>query len=160
MVQVFARQLGTKNEAKAQFDSRTGEVIGWTSVSKEEASHFLAENHSNKIENMYETDKPEENNDLYSEEKNILSFPFGGKAKGNRNQTPSGKNNEFGIINALILRAKRCLSEMETGSLEYLKVSQLLSQYSDLLLKSQQGSENDSEIEVTESDLLALLEGK
>ena len=57
MVQVFARQLGTKNEAKAQFDSRTGEVIGWTSLSKEESHQFLADKQSSKIENMYETDK-------------------------------------------------------------------------------------------------------
>ena len=160
MVQVFARQLGTKNEAKAQFDSRTGEVIGWTSLSKEESNHFSAENQTNIIENMYETDKAEVNINLYSEEKNILSFPFGGKPKGNRNQSSAGDSKEFGIINALVLRAKRCLSEMDNGSLDYLKISQLLHEYSDLLLKSQKGLDNDSEIEETEADLLALLEGK
>jgi hypothetical protein len=63
-------------------------------------------------------------------------------------------------MNALMLRAKRCLSQMDASSLEFLKINQLLNNYTELLIKSQAGIDNDAEIENVEDDLLSLLEGK
>lgn len=158
MVQVFARQLGTKNEAKAQFDSRTGEVTGWTSIENEELNPFVEESAVVSFDDIYEKDNHIEMKSIYNEEKNIISFPFGGKTKLHKNELATVAN--IGVMNSLILRAKRSLLQMDSSSLEYLKVSQLLAEYSDLLLKSQQGLNNDAEIETVESDLLSMLEGK
>lgn len=160
MVQVFARQLGTKNEAKAQFDSRTGEVTGWTSLVQEDMNPFIDDEKSDNVDEIYANVNPKEIKSIYNEEKNILSFPFGGKTNKNENEYSSDFNLNAGIVNALILRAKRRLSQMDSASLEFLKVSQLLSQYSDLLLKSQQGQDNDDDIECVEIELLSMLEGK
>ncbi|WP_397601123.1 Hsp70 family protein [Silvanigrella sp.] len=159
MVQVFARQLGTKNEAKAQFDSRTGEVTGWTSLGQEDMNPFI-DVKTDSVDEIYANVNPKEIKTIYKEEKNILSFPFGGKTNKNENEFNSDLNLNSGIMNALILRAKRRLSQMDSASLEFLKVSQLLSQYSDLLLKSQQGQDNDEDIESVEIELLSMLEGK
>jgi len=160
MVQVFARQLGTKNEAKAQFDSRTGEVTGWTSLVQEDMNPFIDDVKSDNVDEIYANVNPKEIKSIYNEEKNILSFPLGGKTNKIENEYSSNFNLNAGIVNALILRAKRRLSQMDSASLEFLKVSQLVSQYSDLLLKSQQGQDNDEDIESVEIELLSMLEGK
>lgn len=51
MIQVFAKQIGTDNEAIAQFDSRTGEVIGWRKLTaKKDMENETPENESLAIE--------------------------------------------------------------------------------------------------------------
>ncbi|MGY3803878.1 Hsp70 family protein [Pigmentibacter ruber] len=152
MVQVFARQLGTKNEAKAQFDSRTGEVKGWTSIAAEEINPFIKPEDENSDQIAEDIGS---HTDLISkQDKNILSFPFGGNKK-----TPI-LTESTNVVNALILRTKRYLSQIDSSSIEYMKLKQLLSSYTELLIKSQNGEDNDEELENLEIDLLSLLEGK
>jgi len=160
MVQVFARQLGTKNEAKAQFDSRTGEVTGWKSLDDEILNPFKEENIVDHNHEIYKNKNQNEIKSIYDDEKNILSFPFRSKINHNDHDNFSELNSNSSIVNALILRANRRLQQMDKASLEYLKISQVLSEYSDLLLKTQHGDDHDSEIESLEIDLLSLLEGK
>lgn len=162
MVQVFAKQLGTKNEAKAQFDSRTGKVTGWTSISKEDLGIF-ADNQENLPKEFNEIDNnaPSKKLNLTENDKNILAFPFGGRASRSEKNVESSENEKSAeIINSLVLRTKRILAKLDSNSLEYLKITKTLKSYSDLLLESQKGLDNDSEIDQVEGDLLTLLEGK
>jgi molecular chaperone DnaK len=79
-VHVYARQIGTTNEAEAEFDSRTGESKGWTSyVLKEEPVEAVVKN---------KTDKPQ----IVIP---VAKFPFQ-KSKG--------------VVNGLIIKAKEMLS--------------------------------------------------
>lgn len=157
MVQVFARQLGTKNEAKAQFDSRTGEVKGWTSLTEESSNPFYPTEQNAEFKAQMEQIDQADINDIRKNEENILAFPFGGIKNAKED---SLENKNANIVNALTLRAKRCLGQMDPASLEYLKISQILNNYTELLVKSQNGFDHDEEIEQLEVQLLSKLEGK
>ncbi|WP_161597593.1 Hsp70 family protein [Fluviispira multicolorata] len=160
MVHVFARQLGTKNEAKAQFDSRTGEVIGWTALNQEEELQFAEKENVRKVDEIFEKIEVSKQINNNSAHENIVSFPFGRKKEIIVQSEILEYECEPEIINALILRAKRCLGKMQKGSSEFNNLLNILKSYSSLLLKAQQGFENDDEIELVENNLLALLEGK
>lgn len=125
MVSVFVKQLGTKNEAKAHFDSRTGEVLGWAQL------------HST-------TPEPAE--------KEMTPIA--------EDQNTEVKGSVVSVINAILVRAKRHLAQLETSSEEYERISRLSKTYSALLMQAQQGAHNDEEIEHAETQLLDALKGK
>ncbi|WP_186645827.1 Hsp70 family protein [Fluviispira vulneris] len=160
MVHVFARQLGTKNEAKAQFDSRTGEVTGWTSLNLEEEEQFAEKEKLQTVDEIYEKKTSTKQLEKVMSHENIVSFPFGRKNEDIQKAELSEYECEPEIVNALILRAKRYLNKIKKENKEYNLILESLKTYSSLLLKAQQGHENDEEIELVETQLLALLEGK
>lgn len=113
MVHVYAKQVDTANEAKANFDSRTGEVKGWSQIPST----------------------------LPQTEVEIV------------------KSDDALVINSVVIRAKRYLKKSAPETEEYKKISDLLKEYSTLLLEAQKGAQNDTELEGIEAQLLAHLEG-
>jgi molecular chaperone DnaK (HSP70) len=150
MVQVFAKQFGTKNEVKAQFDSRTGEVTGWTVIQKQNSPSSIVLTSTQTTADV-ET----------QEQANILSFPTAKKYK--TSSDASEKEVAFSggiVINALFLRVKKYLSQLDKTSAQFIKISEVLFSYTKLLQQAQEGAENDDELEIVENNLLDLLERK
>jgi molecular chaperone DnaK len=122
MVHVLAKQLKTDNQAEAVFDSRTGEVTGWVSVSDESeslASHPL-EITSTTSEHTRSHDAP---------------------------QTAANSNQQ----NAILVRARRQLMRLGTDSPKKDALMELISRYETLLQKTLSGEDCDEEMEQVES---------
>ena len=136
MVQVFARQLGTNNESRANFDSRTGTVKGWSQVNHTAQQH---ENEETNHDEAYVEPAVLKLASLYSQENDLEGIA---------------------VVNAIIMRAKRVLLKLNQKSEEYVQILNLIKEYSFLLEFSKDGENNDEQIEVVEEQLLSLLEGK
>lgn len=133
MVHVFAKQLGTQNQAKADFDSRTGEVTGWI---KEEVA-------------VAPPPQPQT-----TKSSNLVSLNFGG---GSSQQDDSL---QLSFVNSVFLRAKRHLATLNKESEEHAQLFKVTMRYGQLLQEAHKGASNDAEIDLMETELMALLEGK
>jgi molecular chaperone DnaK len=134
MVHVLAKQLKTSNQAEAVFDSRTGEVTGWVTVS----------------------DANPENDDDGSE-----SLPHGVRknAKGSNdrlNVSPSSEASAADGVrqqNATLVKARRHLMRMSSGSPLHQQLLSLIAGYEELLAKSAAGEDCDEQMEAVEAEI-------
>ncbi|MES2615249.1 MAG: Hsp70 family protein [Bdellovibrionota bacterium] len=150
MVQVFARQLGTNNECRAHFDSRTGQVQGWSKVNSD---------------SLELSDETKHDDTLIEPESNkVLSMRFrvvDNSFSVEKEQSHHLQDNNFGnVVNAITMRAKRTLLKLDKNSEEYMQILTLAKHYSQLLESAQKGEDNDSQVEDLEEQLLSCLEGK
>ena len=168
MVHVRALQLGTENEAEAEFDSRTGEVKGWVREDEEAPADGEAE-----VETVAEAatesgEEPIRDAMASAGEARIISVAFGtaralsavpgkGEAVGRSRETEDAD-----ILNGLLLRVRRRLArdpvpaQGENESLGRLRT--LEDTYASLLRSAKNGEDNDAALEAAEDELLALLE--
>jgi molecular chaperone DnaK (HSP70) len=131
MVHVLAKQLDTENEAEAQFDSRTGEVIGWRRLHAENKDHF--------------NDNP------------LLPEMFGGRDLSTENQDDEIVPTV--VLNGLLARARRHLASTPEPTSVNQQIEQLIATYEKLLLNAKDGLDNDAEIDFIETRLIEFLEG-
>ena len=163
MVQVFAKQLGTDNEYRAHFDSRTGQVQGWSKVETSPIPTSLSEPkitlESSNVTVLPKVTKMNKNLEVSEDLDNhkVVSISFGSKKKDVINE--SSDLNSISVVNAIILRAKRVLSKMDLNSPEYDKIFTLTKQYAQLIERSHEENCED-EVEIIEDELLLCLEGK
>ena len=163
MVQVFAKQLGTDNEYRAHFDSRTGQVQGWSKVETSPIPTSLSEPkitlESSNVTVLPKVTKMNKNLEVSEDLDNhkVVSISFGSKKKDVINE--SSDLNSISVVNAIILRAKRDLSKMDLNSPEYDKIFTLTKQYAQLIERSHEENCED-EVEIIEDELLLCLEGK
>jgi molecular chaperone DnaK len=131
MVHVLAKQIDTENESEAQFDSRTGEVIGWRRL-----------HHTQQESDDYQ---------------NTRAALFGADAASHGDYS----HNNFAspaVLNGIIARARRFLSTASPKGKLAKKMLPLLETYEKLLDDARNGLENDKEIEFVETRLMSLLE--
>jgi molecular chaperone DnaK len=149
MVQVFAKQLGTDNECRAHFDSRTGKVEGWSKLSSQEES---AQENSESLPQSHTDSNPTPS------DSNVVSLSFGKKDP----HTPSTRPEEekIPVINAIILRAKRTLAKLSPNDIDYQKILPLTQKYASLMEKAKNEDGHEDLIEALEDELLLSLEGK
>ncbi len=149
MVHVLARQLGTQNESEAQFDSRTGQVIGWVSLKDTElnsvATHQLADLRFNtestaSVLSLSEERMRKNKNNSIAEVSNA----------------PAAQNSD--VINAIVLRARRALKKLGAGSEQFIKIDALLTQYGNLLAAAKLGAKNENILENIEGKLIEILD--
>lgn len=132
MVHVLAKQLDTENESEAQFDSRTGKVIGWRKLRSSE----------------------QDNNEY----QNTRAALFGTESLSFSSDSENENSNAPAVLNGLITRARRFLSTSSPKAKETKKILALLETYENLLNNAKIGAQNDSEIEFVETRLMSLLE--
>ncbi len=136
MIQVFAKQLGTSNESRAIFDSRTGEVKGWSQINEQQTKQQSKKSIEQETDNSVAQ---------------ILQFPV------MRSQT-SSIHAEIPIVNGVINRAQSILNKLSHGSPEHELLSANLEKYIVLLRDAKQGQENDDLIDYQEEILIELMD--
>jgi molecular chaperone DnaK len=152
MVHVLAKQLPTNNQAEAVFDSRTGEVTGWVSVTESEKGQKTGGGQGFELARELESGINEENQEAAES-----SHPE--KAKGSVSQLtlPQNQNQHQTVSpsaqNAILVRAKRHLMRLGTQPQRKQKLLELISQYESLLERSFNGEDCDNEMETLEIQL-------
>ncbi len=154
MVHVYAKQLNTKNEARAIFDSRTSTVVGW------ENSHSASELNSYDLF---------ENSEIASfaafSNKKIKPLHLNKQQNKQVNTAEEDKNNKddnsFVIMNSTVMKIKKILKEwslQENPKKEMLQIE--LDHYLNLLNQSHQGKDVDQLLDDSENKMKDLIEEK
>jgi molecular chaperone DnaK len=154
MVHVLARQIGTQREAEAEFDSRTGEVIGWTTVGEGGTnSEMLPESINN-------DEKP---TPLFSKKSarllSVVAPSESSHSESKQNDVSENSLQSDGVLNGVIVRARRAMMALGNDSKEFHQLKLLLSQYETLMFHARSGVENDAELEKSEEAILEYLDG-
>jgi molecular chaperone DnaK len=159
MVHVFARQLGTHNEARAHFDSRTGEVKGWTPVGKTKSPPVapVASPASVSAEpsaaEAVEEPRPPQNLVTLGFARAVPGISLDGSLGNEEQPLPS-------VMNSLIMRAQRYMAQAGAQAADYNMIQNATQNYIHALERTRQGALIDEEVESLEEALLSLLEGK
>jgi molecular chaperone DnaK len=134
MVHVLAKQLKTSNQAEAVFDSRTGEVTGWVTV----------------------FDSDPENNEDGSDVGQKLVRPNSERSNERFSVPPSSGPAPVGAVrqqNATLVKARRHLMRISSGSPQQQQLLSLIAGYEELLAKSSAGEDCDEQMEEMESQI-------
>jgi molecular chaperone DnaK len=134
MVHVLAKQLKTSNQAEAVFDSRTGEVTGWVTV----------------------FDSDPENNEDGSDVGQKLVRPNSERSNERFSVPPSSGPAPVGAVrqqNATLVKARRHLMRISSGSPQQQQLLSLIAAYEELLAKSSAGEDCDEQMEKMESQI-------
>lgn len=144
MVHVLAKQLNTENQAEAIFDSRTGEVSGWVSFSDQNASELLAELAPEQTSASLEhpnTQEPATQSSTMNDPNGLL--PHSTAPKATSVTAPQQQN-------AFLVKTRRHLMRLKSGSQQHKALSDLISNYESLLVGSAEGVDCDDEMEFLE----------
>ncbi len=136
MVHVLAKQLETSNEAEAQFDSRTGEVIGWRKL----GAQSLDESFHGALSGTGSF-----SNSLSGSDSNGAEINF-------------DRPDAIPVLNTLIARARRFLTKSLDDTPNRELVASLLDSYEKLLAEAKLGAANDIEIDFVEARLISTLD--
>lgn len=134
MVHVLAKQLKTTNQAEAVFDSRTGEVTGWVKVTDAEL------NEGNTGIDIAAQVLHAVENDAAGASASSPASGFAGGGLGLQQ-------------NAMLVKARRQLMRMSSGSPQQQQLLSLIAGYEELLAKSAAGLDCDEQMEEMEAQL-------
>lgn len=147
MVHVLAKQLGTENQAEAEFDSRTGEVVGWNKLASQnlEVDDGLLTPFEENTERLADVDSGLFNHtdDTFNEEVPHVSEV----------RSVSGEHK-----NAFLVKARRHFMRLKPASKEKEILDAIIERYEKLLKRALQGVDCDSELEEIENEFSSQFE--
>ncbi len=157
MVNLFARQLGTSNEAVAQFDSRTGEVGRWESLRDRRKPNGKLQSESKDGSKTAQSQGHE--TDL-AQNVHRLNFEKGNEklAAADAEGTELLTDSSATVLNAILARGKRVMKLSSVSDSERNDLKAWMQTYQRLLNSALEGADNDAEVEEVEEKLLEIFE--